>query len=106
MTRLVLDRTATPPSDIVAFDAVWDSMHLVRLALNLKGIYVNNKAKGVDDFLEDIRPRRGGGRGPGDLDGLGGLGREVQSHTHAACAWARRLDALTRGLAAELFVEK
>jgi hypothetical protein len=50
MLRLILDRSATPVSDIVAHEAVWDSMRLVRLSLNLKGIYVNNKAKGVKGF--------------------------------------------------------
>ncbi|MCA9450749.1 MAG: hypothetical protein KC931_26745, partial [Candidatus Omnitrophica bacterium] len=49
MTRLVLDRSKTPANDVIAFDAIWDSMHLVRLALNLRGINVNQKSKGVTD---------------------------------------------------------
>ena len=36
----------------MAFDAIYDSMFLTRAALNLKGIYVNEKAKGVRDFMD------------------------------------------------------
>ena len=97
MTRLVLDRTATPPSDIVAFDAVWDSMHLVRLALNLKGVYVNGKAKGVVDFQKAF----------GHVEEADVV-QEIWTTWEAwdenpvtyarACEWARRLDALAHGV--------
>lgn len=54
VTKVILARSATPPSDIVAFDAVWDSMWLARLALNRRGIYVNEKARGVEDFMREF----------------------------------------------------
>lgn len=49
---LLLARSSTPPADIVAFDATYDAMFLTRAALNRGGIYVNEKAKGVRDFME------------------------------------------------------
>ena len=49
---LFLARSSTPPADIVAFDAAYDAMFLTRAALNLQGVYVNEKAKGVRDFME------------------------------------------------------
>lgn len=45
-------RSDTDPADLLAFDAVWDSMKLVKLALNMRGVYVNNKGKAVADFME------------------------------------------------------
>ena len=51
IAHAVLTNSATPPADMVAFDAVWDSMHLVKAALNARGIYVNEKARGVVDFM-------------------------------------------------------
>ena len=50
----ILENSATPPGDIVAFTAVWDSMQLVRVALNVNEIYVNNKAQGVQDFKREF----------------------------------------------------
>jgi hypothetical protein len=52
VVSLILERSSTPPADIVAFDAVYDAMALTKAALNLKGIYVNEKAKGARDFLD------------------------------------------------------
>jgi hypothetical protein len=52
VVSLILERSSTPPADIVAFDAVYDSMALTKAALNLNGVYVNEKAKGVRDFLD------------------------------------------------------
>ncbi|GMW03563.1 MAG: hypothetical protein AMXMBFR84_46970 [Candidatus Hydrogenedentota bacterium] len=37
-------------SDIVTHTAIWDAMSLTRIALNIQGIYVNNKERGVADF--------------------------------------------------------
>jgi hypothetical protein len=54
LSRIILGRSATPPSDIAAFDAIWDSMLLAKLALNLRGIYVNNKAQAVEDFANEF----------------------------------------------------
>ena len=54
VTKVILTRTATPPADVVAFDAIYDSMWLARLALNRRGIYVNEKAKGVEDFMREF----------------------------------------------------
>jgi hypothetical protein len=51
VTGAVLERSATPVADVAAFDAVWDSMHLVKAALNARGIYVNEKARGVVEFM-------------------------------------------------------
>jgi hypothetical protein len=49
---LMLQRTTTTPADIIAFDAIYDSMHLVRLSLNQRGVNVNNKGQGVQDFMK------------------------------------------------------
>ncbi|NUM52161.1 MAG: hypothetical protein HUU46_00815 [Candidatus Hydrogenedentes bacterium] len=51
LVRIILNRSATPLPDIVAFTAIWDSMLLTKLALNLRGIYVNHKASAVEDFV-------------------------------------------------------
>ncbi len=51
MVRTILDRTRTKANDVICFDAIWDSMHLARLALNIQGIYANNKKKGAEDFM-------------------------------------------------------
>ena len=48
----VLKRSQTDPADLIAFDAVWDSMKLVKTSLNMRGVYVNNKQVAIKDFLE------------------------------------------------------
>ncbi|MBI2433831.1 MAG: hypothetical protein HYV26_13270 [Candidatus Hydrogenedentes bacterium] len=52
--RVIVEHSATSLSDLVAFDAIWDSMSLVKLALNARGIYVNEKRKGVRDFMREF----------------------------------------------------
>ena len=39
--------------DHLAFTTIWNSMTLVKLSLESKGIYVNNKSKAVQQFLEE-----------------------------------------------------
>jgi hypothetical protein len=51
--EIILRRSATPPADVFAHHAVWDSMLLAKLALNMRGIYVNHKGKAVDDFVRE-----------------------------------------------------
>lgn len=46
-----LSRSDTDPADVIAYDAVWDSMKLVRLALSIQGICPNNKQTAVNDFM-------------------------------------------------------
>ncbi|MCC6696263.1 MAG: hypothetical protein IT365_11590 [Candidatus Hydrogenedentes bacterium] len=45
---------STPPADVVAFTAIWDSMALTRLALGVRGLYANNKARAVQDFAAEF----------------------------------------------------
>ena len=97
-TRLALDRSATPPSDIIAFDAVWDSMHLVRLILNLNGIYVNDKAKGVKDFLKTYGHVKDANLIQEMWTAWESWDEKPVAYT-TACLWARRLDALAHRLA-------
>jgi hypothetical protein len=54
VTRTILADSATTPADIVAFDVIWDSLHLTKAALNARGIYVNEKARGVVDFMHEF----------------------------------------------------
>lgn len=97
----VLNRSATSLADTIAFDVVWDSMKLVRLALNLKGIYVNNKGKAVGDFADVF----------GDVDEAAVVPEiwevwerwlEQPVSYEQACDMAHRLGLLTRALDKEL----
>jgi hypothetical protein len=101
MTRLILERSRTPAGDLVAFDAIWDSMHLTRLALNLKGIYVNNKARGAEEF--EVRF--------GHLPGSAVVGElwklwEEWEHRHPTyeqgAEFAKRLAEIAQGIDSEL----
>jgi len=42
------------PGDFLAFATIWHSMKLVKLALEARGIYVNNKPKATRDFLREF----------------------------------------------------
>ncbi len=94
VVALILERSSTPPADIVAFDAVYDAMFLTRAALNLRGIYVNEKANGVRDFLDTFR----------DVPDAGLIRElwELWLHWHEtpmtyerACGYAHRVGSLT-----------
>jgi hypothetical protein len=52
LSDTVLKRSQTDPADLIAFDAVWDSMKLVKTTLNMRGVYVNNKQVAVKSFGE------------------------------------------------------
>lgn len=54
LLRIVIERSASPLSDIVAFTAIWDSMIFTKLALNLRGIYANHKGTAVEDFMREF----------------------------------------------------
>ncbi len=41
------------PADILAFNTIWQSMTLVKLSLESKGIYVNHKPTAVKDFMKE-----------------------------------------------------
>lgn len=43
------------PADFLAFSTIWNSMSMVKLALEHKGIYVNNKPIAVEKFLEEYK---------------------------------------------------
>ncbi len=97
LVELMLERSATPPADIVAFDAVYDAMFLTKAALNLKGIYVNDKAKGVNDFLREF----------GDLPDAGVIRELWELWLHwndtpmtygRACSYAIRVGALAEAV--------
>ncbi|MCL4692698.1 MAG: hypothetical protein KJ060_09340, partial [Candidatus Hydrogenedentes bacterium] len=97
VVALILERSSTPPADIVAFDAVYDAMFLTRAALNLRGIYVNEKAKGVRDFLDTF----------GEVPDAGLIRElwELWLHWHEtpmtyerACGYAVRLGYLIRAI--------
>ncbi|MCA9441095.1 MAG: hypothetical protein KC964_09840, partial [Candidatus Omnitrophica bacterium] len=97
MTRLILDRSATPANDIVMWDTVWDSMKLVKSALNMKGVYVNEKRKGVQDFVRQF----------GDLPDAAVIQEiwtiwedweENQVRYEEACLYAKRLAGLAEAL--------
>ena len=94
VVTLILERSSTPPADIVAFDAVYDAMFLARAALNGKGIYVNEKAKGVRDFLQTfgVLPDAGIVR---ELWELWLHWHETPMTYERACSYAKRLGALT-----------
>lgn len=59
LARVILDRSATKPADIVAYNAIWDSMALVKAALNVREQYVNNKARAVTDFIQTFSGTEG-----------------------------------------------
>jgi hypothetical protein len=94
LSESVLRNSATPPEDLVAHTAIWDSMGLAKLALNLRGIYVNSKGSAVDDFMREF-----------DLLEDAGVVRELwaawllwssfRPTFDEACGFARRLGALT-----------
>jgi hypothetical protein len=43
------------PADFLAFASIWNSMSMIKLALESKGIYVNNKPVAVERFLEEYK---------------------------------------------------
>jgi hypothetical protein len=43
------------PGDFVAFASIWNSMTMVKLALEARGIYVNNKPTAVKRFIEEYK---------------------------------------------------
>ena len=42
------------PGDFLAFNTIWQSMTLVKLSLESKGIYVNHKPTAVKDFMREF----------------------------------------------------
>ena len=42
------------PGDILAFNTIWQSMTLVKLSLESRGFYVNNKLKAGKDFMKEF----------------------------------------------------
>jgi len=99
-----LERSDTDPADLLAFDAVWDSMKLVRLALNMRGVYVNNKGKGVRAFMKtfgDVEEARV----VQELWEVWLRWRSRRVSYDAACALAHRLGLLTTALDKRLGTE-
>lgn len=96
-TEAVLRKSATPPEDLVAHTAIWDSMLLAKLALNRRGIYVNAKAQAVDDFVREFQSTA-------DADVMRELWEawlrwsSFQPTFDEACRLARRLGALAERL--------
>lgn len=98
---LFLARSSTPPADIVAFDAVYDAMFLTRAALNRHGMYVNEKAKGVRDFMETFTAVEDAGL-IRELWQLWLHWQQTPVSYARACSYAARLDELTRRIEATL----
>jgi hypothetical protein len=100
----VFKRSDTDPADLLAFDAVWDSMKLVKIALNMQGVYVNNKGKGVRDFMDAL----GDVEGARIVEELWSAWLQWRKHRvpyGIACDLAHRLGLLTRALDRKLRTE-